>query len=123
MTNGFCIVVAGIRGMAKRIVLLGPPGAGKGTQAQVLCERMKLAHLATGGLLREAVAHVTPVGVKVKPFMESGRLVPDEIVIDVLMEAVDAVKKKSPGGYVLDGFPRTYRQAPRLRGQSRLTSV
>ena len=100
--------------MSKRIVLLGPPGAGKGTQAQVLCERMKLAHLATGGLLREAVAHVTPVGVRVKPYMESGRLVPDEIVIDVLMEAVDTVKKKSPGGYVLDGFPRTYRQAEAL---------
>src|SRR5437868_5677034 len=100
--------------MSKRIVLLGPPGAGKGTQAQLLCERLKLAHLATGGLLRAAVAHNTPVGLQVKPYMERGALVPDEVVIDVLMEAIDMSKHKFPGGYVLDGFPRTGRQAEAL---------
>lgn len=100
--------------MTKRIVLLGPPGAGKGTQAQLLCEKLKLAHLATGGLLRGAVANRTPVGLQVKPYMERGALVPDEVVIDVLMEAVDMVKDKYPNGYVLDGFPRTGRQAEAL---------
>jgi adenylate kinase len=98
----------------KRIVLLGPPGAGKGTQAERLCDALKIPHLATGDLLRAAVANKTPVGLAVKPYMESGRLVPDEVVIDVLMEAVEGAKEKSPGGYVLDGFPRTGRQAEAL---------
>src|ERR1700710_2315485 len=98
----------------KRYVLLGPPGAGKGTQAERLCGELQIPHLATGDLLRAAVANQTPVGVTVKPFMESGRLVPDQVVIDVLMEAVEAAKTKHPGGYVLDGFPRTFRQAEAL---------
>ncbi|MEI6232704.1 MAG: adenylate kinase [Planctomycetota bacterium] len=98
----------------KRYVLLGPPGAGKGTQAERLCAELKIPHLATGDLLRAAVANQTPVGLQVKPFMESGRLVPDEVVINVLMEAVETAKKKKPGGYVLDGFPRTFRQAEAL---------
>lgn len=98
----------------KRYVLLGPPGAGKGTQAERLCGELKIPHLATGDLLRAAVANQTPVGLEVKPFMESGRLVPDEVVINVLMEAVEAAKKTNPGGYVLDGFPRTFRQAEAL---------
>ena len=98
----------------KRFVLLGPPGAGKGTQAEKLCDAMRIPHLATGDLLRSAVANQTPVGLAVKPYMESGRLVPDEVVIDVLMEAVETAKKTQPGGYVLDGFPRTFRQAEAL---------
>src|SRR5258706_12271128 len=99
----------------KRIVLLGPPGAGKGTQAQKLCEALNIPHLATGNLLREAVAHHTPVGKIVKPYMEAGKLVPDEVVIAVLMEAIEAAKTTKPGGYVLDGFPRTLHQAEELR--------
>ncbi len=98
----------------KRFVLLGPPGAGKGTQAERLCGAMTIPHLATGDLLRAAVANKTPVGITVKPFMESGRFVPDQVVIDVLMEAVEMAKVNSPGGYVLDGFPRTFRQAEAL---------
>jgi adenylate kinase len=98
----------------RRIVLLGPPGAGKGTQAELLCDALDIPHLATGDLLRAAVAHHTPVGLTVKPYMEAGHLVPDEVVINVLMEAIESAKEKSPGGYVLDGFPRTFRQAEAL---------
>ena len=99
----------------KRIVLLGPPGAGKGTQAQLLCEELRIPHLATGNLLRAAVANRTPVGVTVQPYMEAGKLVPDEVVIAVLMEAIDSAKVNMPGGYVLDGFPRTLLQAETLK--------
>ncbi len=98
----------------KRFVLLGPPGAGKGTQAERLCGELSIPHLATGDLLRAAVAHQTPVGLAVKPYMEAGRLVPDEVVIDVVMEAIETAKAKKRDGYVLDGFPRTFRQAEAL---------
>lgn len=98
----------------KRLILLGPPGAGKGTQAQWLCGALDLPHLATGDMLRSAVANSTPVGQIARPYMEKGKLVPDEVVVQVVIEAVEQAKKSSPGGYVLDGFPRTLRQAEAL---------
>ncbi len=100
----------------RRIILLGPPGAGKGTQAQQLCDALNLVHLATGDRLREAIARGTPVGLLARPYMQRGDLVPDKVVIDLLIESIDSLKAQSPSsnGYVLDGFPRTAPQAKAL---------
>src|ERR1035437_10030101 len=97
-----------------RLILLGPPGAGKGTQAEKLCHDLGMLHLATGDLLRAAVANKTPVGMAAKSFMEKGELVPDQLVVDLLIAAVDADHGRSKAGYVFDGFPRTQGQAGTL---------
>jgi adenylate kinase len=98
---------------AKRIILLGPPGAGKGTQAQMLCKNLGVPQLATGDMLRAAIANQTPVGKVAEPFIKKGSLVPDQVVINLLLETMDA--KNCWDGYVLDGFPRTLTQAETLR--------
>ena len=95
-----------------RLVLLGPPGCGKGTQAQRLCAREGVVHLSTGDLLRAAVAKGTPLGLRAKPFMDAGRLVPDELVIGLVRERIDA--PDAAKGFLLDGFPRTVVQADAL---------
>jgi len=99
---------------ATRIVLLGAPGAGKGTQAQLLLERLGVAHVSTGDMLRAAVAAKTPVGLRAKSVMDAGQLVSDEIVIEIAAERLgqDDCKK----GFILDGFPRTTAQAEALDG-------
>ena len=96
--------------MKRRIVLLGAPGAGKGTQAKRLAEREGLVHLSTGDLLRAAVGAGTPAGRAAKAHMDAGRLVPDDVVFGVLFERLDA---RTPG-FVLDGFPRNVAQAEEL---------
>ncbi len=95
-----------------RLVLLGPPGAGKGTHAQVLSKELGVAHVSTGDMLREALKKQTPLGVKAKAFMEKGALVPDEIVIALVKERLSNGDAKK--GFILDGFPRTPEQATRL---------
>jgi adenylate kinase len=97
---------------AKRIVLLGAPGAGKGTQAQRLVESLGVAHVSTGDMLRAAVKAETPVGLRAKAVMEAGQLVSDEIVIEIASERL--AESDCQTGFILDGFPRTGVQAKAL---------
>jgi adenylate kinase len=95
-----------------RLILLGPPGSGKGTQAQRLVRRYGIVQLSTGELLRAAVAAQTPVGIKAQDIMASGGLVPDEIVVGIISDRLD--QPDAAKGFILDGFPRTVPQAEAL---------
>ena len=94
------------------IIFLGPPGAGKGTQAQIVCQRLGIPQVSTGDMLRAAIAAGTEMGRKAKEYMDQGQLVPDEVVIGIVRDRLaDADCQK---GYILDGFPRTVEQAAAL---------
>jgi len=95
-----------------RLILLGPPGSGKGTQAQRLVQRYSIIQLSTGEMLRAAVAAQTPVGLKAKDVMASGGLVPDDVVIGIISDRID--QPDAHNGFILDGFPRTVPQAEAL---------
>ena len=95
-----------------RIVLLGPPGAGKGTQAVMLWEKKGFLHLSTGDILRENVKNNTDIGKKAKAFMEKGELVPDDMVIEMMLDTIRGAQNKKD--FILDGFPRTAYQAKKL---------
>jgi adenylate kinase len=94
------------------LILLGPPGAGKGTQAQRLVEDFDLPYYATGDILREAVKNGSPLGEQAKSFMDAGDLVPDDVICRVIMERIDS--PEAADGFLLDGFPRTVGQAETL---------
>jgi adenylate kinase len=91
-----------------RLILVGPPGTGKGTQAKLLSERLHLAYIGTGDILREAVKLDTPLGHLAKPYMEAGRLVPDDLVNAIIAERF---RQDRPAKFVMDGYPRTLAQA------------
>ncbi|CAN0148609.1 unnamed protein product [Ectocarpus sp. 8 AP-2014] len=95
-----------------RTIFIGPPGAGKGTQAPPVKDNYCLCHLATGDMLRAAVAAKTDLGLKAKSIMEAGELVPDDVVVGIVSEAMEAPECKK--GFILDGFPRTTAQAEKL---------
>lgn len=102
----------------KNIILLGAPGAGKGTQAAMIAEEFKVPHISTGDILRRNMKEGTPLGLKAKAFVESGGLVPDEVVIGLVEDRLSQEDCKN--GYILDGFPRTIAQAKALDKVARI---
>ncbi len=92
-----------------RLIFLGPPGAGKGTQSQKLAEHLHIPHISTGDILRQAMKDQTPLGVKAQSYVDSGELVPDQLVQELVQERLGQADAKS--GWILDGFPRKVTQA------------
>ncbi len=95
-----------------KLIMLGAPGAGKGTQAEILSERLSIPTISTGNIIREALKSGTEMGVRAKSYMEQGKLVPDEVVIGIIRERL--AKDDCKNGFILDGFPRTIPQAEAL---------
>ncbi len=94
------------------LIIFGPPGSGKGTQAKTIEEKFDLTHISTGDLFRYEISNKTPLGIKAQEYMDQGILVPDEVTIGMLENKLD--QSQNPHGYILDGFPRTIAQAEAL---------
>lgn len=107
--------------MSRRLVFLGPPGAGKGTQAQAIGRKLGLAHISTGDLLRKEVADCSPLGREAKVFMDRGELVPDEVVVRMVKGRI--ANPDCAAGFILDGFPRTRAQAIALEAETHVSRV
>ena len=103
------------------LIFLGPPGAGKGTQAVRVCERLGIPQISTGDILRRAIKNETPTGLAAKSYIDKGQLVPDSVVIDIVRERL--VQDDCKNGYLLDGFPRTVAQAEALEGFAKIDAV
>lgn len=95
-----------------KIVLLGAPGAGKGTQAKLICDYLKIPHISTGDIFREQIREMTPLGIKAREYINKGDLVPDDLTISIIK--VSLGKQQYNGGFLLDGFPRNLNQAKKL---------
>ena len=95
-----------------KLIFLGPPGAGKGTQAERIAERFRIAHLSTGDMLRAEIRNATPLGAAAKSYIDRGELVPDSVIIDMVRERI--TREDCKNGFLLDGFPRTVVQAEAL---------
>src|SRR5260370_38567316 len=100
------------KGLGRAVIFLGPPGAGKGTQARQIAESYAVPHLSTGDMFREHVSRGTPLGLRAKPIMERGELVPDDLVLSMVEERIS--RPDSNDRFILDGFPRTLPQAQKL---------
>ncbi len=94
------------------LILLGAPGAGKGTQAEIICEKLSIPAISTGNIIREALKNGTEMGLKAKAYMDEGKLVPDDVVIGIIRERL--AEEDCANGFILDGFPRTIPQAEAL---------
>jgi adenylate kinase len=92
-----------------KLIFLGPPGAGKGTQSQIIADSLGVPHISTGDILRSAIAEGTPLGIKAKSYVDNGDLVPDELILDLIEERL--TKNDAQKGWILDGFPRNVAQA------------
>ena len=103
------------------VIFLGPPGAGKGTQAVRVCERLGIPQISTGDILRRAIKEQTPTGLAAKSYIDKGQLVPDSVVIDIVRERLEHDDCKN--GYLLDGFPRTVLQAEALETFAKIDAV
>ena len=95
-----------------KLILLGAPGAGKGTQAEILCKKLGIPTISTGNILRAAIKDATPTGMQAKSYIDAGKLVPDEVIIGIVHERL--AQDDCKGGYILDGVPRTIAQAEAL---------
>lgn len=103
------------------IIFLGPPGAGKGTQAQRICNALNIPQISTGDILRRAIKEETPTGLKAKSYIDAGKLVPDDVIIDIVRDRL--AQDDAKNGYILDGFPRTVPQAEALEGIADIDAV
>lgn len=103
------------------VIFLGPPGAGKGTQAQRICSALNIPQISTGDILRRAIKEQTATGLKAKEFIDAGKLVPDEVIIDIVRDRL--AQDDCANGYILDGFPRTVPQAEALETIAKIDVV
>jgi adenylate kinase len=114
MADQQCQGVNGVNGLrlGRALILIGPPGAGKGTQAKMMAKRLGVPHISTGDMFRDLIGRGTPLGEKARPYMDSGELVPDEVVLEMVQERIS--RDDCANGFILDGFPRTVPQAQKF---------